>query len=472
MEVTYNGSGQIFFHEKEYECDLYLNEKCGGILVKINMPGVISNYLEFPLEVDLLSGALNNGLRFTLIGCKREGLKDLIGSGKSVFSYVAQYMVKGLGGKDVSQITFHKVEFQLADIIAWGNISGYSVTENHDLTHNDDVEKILYQNGNLIVKYIVRSSMLPVVEWETLKEEITLKQHGIIEISFDEEKSIKEFEVVYRKIKRLIEISLLRPVSLEKVTGQSKCNTQKLGQEEYEWPIPIVSSDFLNEQRPVGLQVYQYRWITLSELIENNSFEEYFQKDEDLEPIVELYLEILRARDMSPVRAFLNITQALETYHARFKASNLADFRKRVEKVILKDRHQASIDKVKNFLLDSSIRQLTLQSRLADLILGEFKVFFDTGDINRMEFPSVIARTRNYYTHYDEAIKKKGRVLTSGELIIYNKALLHVLEYYLLLELGFKDKLYISKKLNDRWGCASQDLSIMKRSKEMFNSNQ
>lgn len=32
MEVTYNGSGQIFFHEKEYECDLYLNEKCGGIL--------------------------------------------------------------------------------------------------------------------------------------------------------------------------------------------------------------------------------------------------------------------------------------------------------------------------------------------------------------------------------------------------------------------------------------------------------
>ena len=81
-------------------------------------------------------------------------------------------------------------------------------------------------------------------------------------------------------------------------------------------------------------------------------------------------------------------------------------------------------------------------------------------------------RTRNYYTHYDEAIKKKGRVLTSGELIIYNKALLHVLEYYLLLELGFKDELYISKKLNDRWGCASQDLSIMKRSKEMFNSNQ
>lgn len=89
-----------------------------------------------------------------------------------------------------------------------------------------------------------------------------------------------------------------------------------------------------------------------------------------------------------------------------------------------------------------------------------------------MEFPSVIARTRNYYTHYDEAIKKKGKVLTKEELNIYNRVLLHMLEYYLLLELGFKNERYVSKKLNDRWGCVSQDLSIMKQSKEKFNSTQ
>lgn len=470
MEVTYSGSGQIYFNEKEYECDLYLNEKYGGILVKINVHDVIANYLEFPLEVDSLTGVLSTGLRFTLIGCKRERMENLIGRGKSTFSYIAQYMVKGIGGRNVNQVTFYKVAYQLADIIAWGNISGYSVTENYALTQRDVAERILYQNESLVVKYTVLSGMLPVTEWETLKEEITLKQHGIIEISFDKEKAIKEFEGVFKKIKRLIEISLLRPVSLEKITGQSKFNTQKLGKEEYEWTIPILSSDFLNVEYPVSSPVYQYKWINLSELIENNSFEEYFKKYEILEPVVELRLEILRAKDMSSVRAFLNITQALETYHARFKASKLADFRKRVEEVILKNRPQDFIEKDKGFLLNPSKRQLTLQSRLADLLLGEFKVFFDTGNINHMEFPSVIARTRNYYTHYNEAIKKKGKVLTREELTIYNRVLLHMLEYYLLLELGFKNERYVSKKLNDRWGCVSQDLSVMKQSKEKFNS--
>lgn len=176
MEVTYSGSGQIYFCQKEYECDLYLNEECGGILVKINVYGVISNFLEFPLEVNFFSGVLSNGFKFTLIGCKREGLNDLIGRGKSVFSYSAQYMVKGIGGKNVSRITFHKVEFQMADIIAWGNISGYSVTENYDLTCKENTEKIIYQNGDLVVKYTVRSSMLPITDWDILREEITLGQ--------------------------------------------------------------------------------------------------------------------------------------------------------------------------------------------------------------------------------------------------------------------------------------------------------
>ena len=35
MKVNYTGSGKVFFQEKEYDCDLYLNEKKGGILLKI-----------------------------------------------------------------------------------------------------------------------------------------------------------------------------------------------------------------------------------------------------------------------------------------------------------------------------------------------------------------------------------------------------------------------------------------------------
>jgi Icc-related predicted phosphoesterase len=60
---------------------------------------------------------------------------------------------------------------------------------------------------------------------------------------------------------------------------------------------------------------------------------------------------------------------------------------------------------------------------------------FDTGEITHMDFPSVIAHTRNYYIHYDESIKAQHRVLSEEELQFYNRSLLQMLEYYILLEL-------------------------------------
>ena len=87
--------------------------------------------------------------------------------------------------------------------------------------------------------------------------------------------------------------------------------------------------------------------------------------------------------------------------------------------------------------------------------------FFDTGKLDRTEFPSIIARSRNYYIHYDEEIKDKNRVLSEEELEFYNRSLLKILEYYILLELGFPlDNINITEKLSKRWGNVSQDMEF------------
>ena len=468
MKVNYTGSGKVFLGEKEYDCDLYLNEEQGGILLKINVYGKIANYLELPIEMDFISGELSTGFRFILLECTRKELQDLISYEKSVFSYSARYMIKGIGGKAAHQITFNKIVFQLSDIMEWGNISGYSVGENYQLKQENETECILYQSDYFSVKYFVNCSMLPVSNLELLKENITLKQNGNIEISFNEGKYIKEFEDIYKKVKRLIEFSMLRTITLKKVTGWSKDNKRLIGKEEHEWPIEIISYDCFVDSLDEGMKSIRYKWICLPELIENNSFEKYFQKYETLEPVVELYLEILEARTMSSVRAFLNITQALETYHARFKANTLGDFKRRIKEVILKNRPESFRQKDTEFLMEGSKRNLTLQSRLADLLLAEFNIWLDTGDINRLEFPRIIAKTRNYYTHYNESIKNKERVLTREELVVYNRVLLYMLEYHLLSELGFTNTDEIRGKLNDRWGNISESLSIEKESRKMF----
>ncbi|MBR3396303.1 MAG: hypothetical protein IKG70_00435 [Lachnospiraceae bacterium] len=107
-----------------------------------------------------------------------------------------------------------------------------------------------------------------------------------------------------------------------------------------------------------------------------------------------------------------------------------------------------------------------ISERLADLLIANFEILFDTGDIQRNDFPEVIANTRNYLIHYDEKIKQNKRVLTDDELNIYNNTLLIILEYYLLQELGFTESNAIKRKINNRWGSVSSMLSIMKAAKE------
>ena len=158
---------------------------------------------------------------------------------------------------------------------------------------------------------------------------------------------------------------------------------------------------------------------------------------------------------MSNIRAFLNTVQALETYHSRFKANTLEEYKKRIKEVILKDRPEEFVENDKKFLMANSYKFITLESRIADLLVADFNIYFDTGDIKHLDFPNIIANTRNYYIHYDENIKKKSKILTSEELGIYTRALIYILEYYILIELGFSNLENIKKKLNDRWGSIS-----------------
>lgn len=351
------------------------------------------------------------------------------------------------------------------NILKWGGISAYKVSDNFELSHNYDTKKEIYENDEFVVEYWVDNSMLPFVSRDLLKENIVLNQSGNIKITFKNEESIDKFEEIFNKVKRLIELSTLRYIYPTKLIGRSNNVYDMYDKNKVQRLIEIISSDLNNEESKVDY-VESMRWINLSELINNNSFSKYFSKYEIFEPVIELYLEIIYSKIISNRRVFLNIVQALETYHSRFKTNNLSDFKEIIKTKNLNNRPKEWIEKDRSFLMANSYKFITLESRLADLLLAEFQIYFDTGDIKYYDFPNVIANTRNYYIHYDESIKESGRVLTESELSIYNRSLIYMLEYYILRELGFSDTLKIIKKLNERWGRISQTLSIIKHSNE------
>lgn len=467
MKLDYMGSGKVYFNEQEYRCDLYINENQGGILIDINIKKALGSFLALPINIDFLVGELSTGFKFSLINSQRKGTKNLISEGRSVYSYYSKYLLKGVGGKDCKSIELIRTNFRVSNIIAWGNISAYKISDNFELSNNYDVKKEVYKNEQFAIEYWVSNSMLPVHSSELLKENIVLNQNGNIEIVFKNEEPIDKFIGIFNKIKRLMELSTLKNIYPSKITGWSNNVYDMYDQDKVERPIDIISCDLNNEESKDN-HIKIRKLINLSELIDNDSFSKYFLKYELFEPVIELYLEIIHSNLISSRRVFLNIVQALETYHSRFKTNNIDEFKKRIDIVILKDRPKESIEGDRGFLMANSHRFITLESRLADLLLAEFKIHFDTGDIKYYDFPNVIANTRNYYIHYDEAIKERGRVLTEGELFIYNRSLLYMLEYYILIELGFSDIEKIMVKLKERWGRISDTLAIIKHSNEKY----
>ena len=287
--------------------------------------------------------------------------------------------------------------------------------------------------------------MIPASNIELLQEHISLDQQGYISIEFIEKRDIHEFVALFTKIKRLIELCVLNTIDVTQISAFNSSIYDEYGDLKVPREIEIISSmKGIKNTEKEGVHVI--KWLRLPELISNNSFSLYIDKYEKMEPIVELFIETIYNRTMSPVRRFFNIVQALETYHSRFVTNDMEMFRDRIDNIILSQVPEENKEPYRKLLLAEPKKFITLRSRIADLMVANFEIIFDTGEINRMDFPKVIALTRNYYTHYDEQIKKKGKVLENNELPIYTDILLHILEFYILKELGFTDVNQIRKK--------------------------
>ncbi|MBQ6520144.1 MAG: hypothetical protein IJI14_15630 [Anaerolineaceae bacterium] len=447
MEVHYRGSGKVKYNDSDYQCHLYFSEDQGGIVIKIcNITKFIGSFLELPIEIEYLYGQLDNGFNFVLYRSKRTDTPSHIFANKTINEYVyeSQKIICGLTPIFKNNFLFSKASYKISNIIDWAGLSTFSVDENMALISKEEIpEKLVYQNNEYSIFYKVAGSMLPFVTQDLLREKIELTQNGYIEILSNNEQKIGFFDDIFEKLRRIIEISTLTKINVEGMNLYTNEITETYGDQKINIPLHVYGTDIKKyEESENKSSLRRYAWISLTELIENNAFELYFEKYAQLEPIIELYLEPFYYT-YSYRRVFLNLVQALETYHSRFVTNDINQYKARVNSL-------TSDNTLIDFLLPYK-NKIALQSRIADLLLAEFQIIFDTGDFTRNDFPEIIAITRNYYIHYDENKLKTGKVLSEEDLGIYNRVLVYMLEYYILKELGFdSDILALQKKLSNR----------------------
>lgn len=478
MEMPYRGTGNVFISEAEYQCDLYFSENNGGIALIINVRngGVPASFIEIPLELSCLCGQLSNGFKFTLINLRRYDTQDDMSAKLTKFCYSAEYIFCGIGDKEQIDCTFNKVEYTISDIVEWGGDTVYTIGENYELScanHSNCIQRTIFDGKDYKVNYSVIGSLLPVHKSQLLREHIIIDQQGIIEIEFTNEVPFNIINEIFLKVKRLIEISVARRISIEKINALSSNFIERIGEDEVERPISVYGCLISKDESSVASrnQFERWYWINLSDLMEMNSFGHYFEKYEKLDPIIELFVEPLYIRRGSTTHVFLNIIQALETYHSRFVTNDFEVFKKRVNSLVeIEGLSKSQKDSLRTRLMANSKNFITLESRLADLLYADSKIHFDIGEISEKEFPSIIAHSRHYYTHYDEKIKNNHRVLSLEELQIYIHSLLKILEYYILKELGLSDNMVeIREKLRARWGNVFMHLQIQRASDSLHS---
>ncbi|MGO0041789.1 HEPN domain-containing protein [Streptococcus suis] len=466
MKLSYRGSGAVEVQGKKRECHLYLNEEDGGILLEIIVMEAHPSTLELPDHIIDLKVELSNGAKFVLfdVYCSK-GVSSNVSSRMSTFSFSAKYYVSGFSDLERFQNKFKSVFFEISGVMRWGGKSAYSIGDNYGVHNEIDDGTLIYKDDSVNIKYHVRGTMLPVHEFELFKDRIELVQKTLIEIEVLKETSLDSFFSLFEKTKRLIELTLVEEIVVHKIQGLSNLEFD-MYDSEHKIPRTLeIISPIIRKDRFKGNYYGRYILNTflLNDLIKNNNFKNYFDSYHKLKPVIELYMELLYMNGISSVRLFLNVVQALETYHSRFKAGTMSEFKDRVKTLT-----DGRTDGMENFLLAKSKSFITLESRLADLVLAEYQGFFITGDISMWEFPSIIANTRNYYIHYDESIKDRGRVLTEDELTIYNNCLLIILDYYIYSELGFSDHHKLKEKLIQRWGDIRTTLGIKKAFEDKY----
>jgi len=263
------------------------------------------------------------------------------------------------------------------------------------------------------------------------REECHVIERLVLEIDSEEKQPVSYFMQLRDKVMALVSFAIKDNINIEEQFLTDFDDYEDLGEHRRYNQRSFVSSEPYSQL--LATHHFNYNF-TRAQLSDEKDIQKALIK---LEPVFNLYQSLFKYPGMPVEMVFLNIVQALETYHSRFRYNN----KKKKYEESVEERFGASphFDHLRTLLLndtqmDPNCNYIILVSRLNDLLIGQFNGLFAEFYMEDDTFAQRIADTRHYYTHYGkskEAIAFRGNDLRDA---IYILRLL--LEYYICLSLG------------------------------------
>lgn len=439
QNVNQHFAGIFNIDGEEINGELIYNKENGVIWVNlVKQLTDISVFEKSYFKLDVITGVLNSGTVVTLFHnrCTKDHtqafqFQQLI--------FVADYSI--WSNSDVTNKKYNKLECILENALKWSGLSIIDTTNFSAIKFKSNKDENIYHwfGAKITFSTSLKCELFNLPR----KEESAVVERLVVSIEADEKKETSYFIDIQRKIISLISFAIKDNVNIEEQYLYDYDDSYQFGQHtEYNKHYLYTSEHRLSicDRSPL-----EYNF-TLGQLLPEKDLQ---KKLALLEPVFNLYLSLFKYTDMPPEMVFLNIVQALETFHARFFYDDRKD--KYVASVTERFRNYPNYSDIEKLLLcdtqkDENCKYIILVSRLNDLLIGKYDGLFWDYYVTDAEFAQTVADTRHYYTHYGKSKEKKA--LKGDKLIDAIGILSLLLEYNVCLQLGINNQSKVRERLS------------------------
>lgn len=455
----YSGTWRLFEKEQLYQGELHVDYEKRVIVLEIIIPASDRNPMPgtpHKGRIPYICGTLFSGAKVLLYQCitGKENCRVLSYTQQSIY---ADYAFWGLAVNSEDEIKFSALNFDFGEIIDWSGLCRYVWDFSEDGSfnlmwiHKKPVKFNL--NENLELTFYPNQS---ITGGEIYNKEIKVNQRILVEFVYKKPTTLDIIIEDALCLQYLIGLGMNHKVEIESVRYEHPSIYMELDNNDGTSEKKYIPADMAigtrNASQTPSERRYDYSF-TLEDINKYNIFTKWKSKYFILKPVLDLYFTAFSKTVGTAEILFLSLTQALETYHARFVTDDVKKYITRVDRLCNKFCHgNNNSQSLKDFLLDDNqrkSRKIYLRSRLADLVFAEGRLPFLSTNCKKDEYISRVVDTRNYYTHYDPA--NIDKVFSKAELPFINDHLIALLEFHILTLIGF-DPCEVRKKTVEKIG--------------------
>ena len=388
-----------------------LGEEISGELIHNKQTGVIMLNLAKKLSestffgksyapIKVISGQINTGATVTIYNNKCINNHTHAGQVQRL-CFICEYLI---WSRELQMNTcYNELVCTLKNAFAWSKLSVFE-TNDKGIKLKEESDKREFNWFGVKVKFSVFSNE---TFWLPLEsEEKTIIQRVVLSISSEEKLPIEELVSIRDKILSMISFAIRNNINIDEEYLLDYEDSYMVGDKIKQYHHHYLLTNY-KELETYDLEPWDFTF-TLNQLSENKDINKELEK---LGPVFNLYLSLFKYRDMPIEMIFLNIVQALETFHSRFFYDNKK--KKYVESVMKRFSESEIFDSIiKEKLLsdtqmDENCSYIILVSRLNDLFIGNYNNLFYEYWGEEDNYAQIIADTRHYYTHYGSSKEKK-----------------------------------------------------------------